>query len=195
VGESAPTEVPESLQSPLDSQTDDDNPVPAGLFDPTIEQGGAAASNPSRWPLLAAIAALMLLALSPLLVGVVVRRRRWAAVGSDNRRAAEAAWADVSDAALEVGLPPSPHDTVRTAAAGLVTAADLPPDAQRSLSAVARATERARFAAAPPPADDLRDEAEQVRRALVGTAPSGVRWRAIVWPAPARRVARRILGR
>jgi len=194
-GQPATTEVPESLQSPLESQTGDDETDRAGLLDATIEQGGAAGSQPSRWPLVGAIGALVMLALTPLLVGVVVRRRRWAAVGSDSRRAAEAAWADVSDAALEVGLTANPQDTVRTTAAALVSAADLPVDARRSLSSVARATERARFAAAPPAVDDLRDDAEQVRRALVRTAPSRVRWQAVVWPAPARRLVARLLRR
>lgn len=193
-GEDATTEAPDSLQNPVQPQNDGSVPGQVAPLDDELAQGSGASARPSGWPFVAALVALALLAATPLLAGVLTRRRRWASVGSDSRRAAEAAWADVSDAALEVGLSSQPHDTLRTAADALGSAADLPDEAQRSLVEVAQATERARFAPSPPSAQSLRDDAENVRRALVSTAPRATRWRALLWPAPARRLLRRARG-
>jgi transglutaminase-like putative cysteine protease len=191
----ATSEVPDSLQNPVDATAPDTEPGGVAPLDSPVEQGGAAGATPSRLPLLAAVLALVLLAVVPVLAGVLARRRRWGRVGDDPRLAAEAAWAEVQDAAWEVGHPSNPAQTVRVAADDLSATAGLSDVARTRLVAVARATERARFAARPPDIETLREDAAQVRQEFLALAPRRTRWSARLWPAPARRLARRLLGR
>lgn len=184
--DAAPAGIPEALDNPVD---------PAESFrdaernDPGSEgaDAGAAAAEPSRLPLLVVIVVLAVVALVPLLAGWVVRRRRWLLAGQDPGRRAEAAWADIEDAALEVGIAPVPHETIRVRAESLRHAARLPDDTSRRLTDVARATEQARYAPDVPQAADLQDDAAAVRDALISKASRKTRWQAMVWPAPVRR--------
>jgi transglutaminase-like putative cysteine protease len=157
--------------------------------------GAAAGARPSSAPLLAVLAALTALAVMPWLAGVLVRRRRWARAGDDPVLRAEAAWAQVQDTAWEVGLRRPDGATVRSTAADLAAAADLPSAQASRLQAVAVATERARFAPAAAPADALRSDADAVRAALLEPRSRRTRWFATWWPAPVRRLAARLLGR
>ena len=191
----ATTEVPESLENPVATSAPDSDPNAAAPLDSPVQEGALTGNEPSRLPLLAAAVALVLVAVAPLLVGVLVRGRRWGRVGRDPRLAAEAAWADVQDTALEVGHPTDPAQTVRVAAAGLGDTAGLSDAGRERLVAVALATERARFAQRPADGDTLRQDAAQVRHEFLSLANRRTRWSARLWPAPVRRTARRLLGR
>jgi transglutaminase-like putative cysteine protease len=180
-GESAPTDAPG-----------------AGALAPLEEAAGAAggvAARPSPWPLLAGVAVLLILLVLPGAAGLATRSRRWSRAGDDPVLQAEAAWADVRDAAWEAGFPTDDGSTVRVTAGRLARAADLPGDEAARLTSLARRTERARFAAAPPQADGLRDEAAALRHAFVRDRSRRTRWLARWWPAPARRVWNRLAGR
>jgi len=162
-----------------------------------LEAAGAdaTAGRPGGWPLVVVAAALLALAVLPWLVGVLVRRRRWARAGDDPILQAEAAWAVVQDAAWEAGLRGPDSATVRSTAAEIAQAAALPPAEAARLQAVAVATERARFAAAAPVAHGLRKDAEALRAALIAPRSRRTRWMAACWPAPVRRSVARVLGR
>ncbi len=170
----------------------------AGALAPLEEAAGAAAgaaSRPSAWPLLAGVGVLLALLVAPAVAGLATRHRRWSRAGDDPVLQAEAAWADVRDAAWEAGFPTDDGSTVRVTARGLVTAAQLPGDEAERLTSLARTTERARFAAAPPQPDRLRDEVDALRHAFVRDRSRRTRWLARWWPAPARRVWNRFVGR
>ncbi len=188
--DTAPTDIPESLGNPVDPA---ESFRDAARNDPGSESvdAGAAAAEPSRLPLLLVLVVLALVALVPLLAGWVVRRRRWMIAGTDPARRAEAAWADIEDAALELGLAPVAHETIRMRAESLRSAAALPVDTSRRLTDVALATEQARYAPSVPAATGLQDDAAAVRDALMSTATRRTRWQAIIWPAPVRRLLRR----
>jgi transglutaminase-like putative cysteine protease len=185
-------QIPDSLQDPVDgagAREESNRPVPR-LDEQLIEAAGGR-SGPSPLPVVVIGILLALLALGPLLAGLIVRRRRWSAAGDDPARQAEAAWADVTDTALEVGLEQPAHETIRSAAATLSAAADLPADVEARLATVAQATERARYAAQATPVSGLRADAAAVRTALVSRTSRSMRWRALLWPAPLRRMMRR----
>jgi hypothetical protein len=188
VAQAQTTEVPDSLGEAVDPAQSDQGPDQVAPLDDVVQEGGAGAASPSLFPLLTALAVLVLLGLTPLLAGWVSRRRRWLRAGDDPRRQAEAAWADIEDAALEMGLPADPHDTIRVRAAALQRTAGLPSQAGSRLGEVAQATERARYAASVPPMSGLQDDAAAVREALVGRASRRTRWQAALWPAPIRRL-------
>ncbi len=155
----------------------------------------AAASRPAGWPLAVAVLALAVLAVLPLVAGVVVRRRRWAVAGDDPLLQAEAAWAQVRDAALEAGVDAPDSATVRVAAARIADSAPLAASDSSRLLTVARAAEKARFAANPPSADGLRQDADALRDALLAPRSRRTRWLAVLWPAPARRALARLRSR
>jgi len=185
-------QIPGSLRDPVDgADAQDESNRPVAALDEQLIEGGGAPSRPSPLPVLGVVVGLVLLALGPLLVGVLIRRRRWRSAGEDPVRQAEAAWADVTDSALEVGLEPRTHETIRAAAATLSESADLPPEVTARLRSVAQATERARYAAHAQAVAGLREDAAAVRTALGQQTSRATRWRARLWPAPVRRLLRR----
>lgn len=186
LGEQTATSVPDSLDTPVDEEADDERSQSDSLGD-LAQPDGTASSAPSILPLAAVLAVLALLALAPVAAGWAARNRRWVRAGSDPRRQAEAAWDDIEDAAVEAGLPADAHDTVRVRARELQTSAGLPDDVGARLVSVATATERARYAAHMPPSDSLHDDARAVRDALRGRASRRTRWFGLLWPAPVRR--------
>ena len=190
IGESATTEIPDSLDTPV-AESDENDPDQAAPLDDAVQQGGAASAQPSVLPLVGVLGVLALLGLSPLLAGWVSRRRRWLVAGDDPRRQAEAAWTDIEDAALEIGLTSDPHDTVRMRTAALMESVPMSDDVGERLRYVASATERARYAAHVPPTSRLQDDARAVRAAMIGAVSRRTRWMAALWPAPLRRRARR----
>lgn len=191
LGEVGSSEVPESLDSPVD-QTAADDPARDPALDEPGAAGGADSFEPSRLPLAGALLVLGLAVLSPMVLGWTSRTRRWSRAGNDPRSQAEAAWRDIEDAALEIGLPADIHDTVRVRAATLRTASGLPDEIGTRLESVARATERARYATTPAPSAELQDDARSVRAALRGGASRRTRWYAMLWPAPMRRFFSRV---
>lgn len=186
LGESAATETLDSLGTPVDESSGDD-PAQVAPLDDVVQEGAPTSSTPSVLPLATVLTVLVLLALAPLVVGWASRSRRWLLAGSDPRRQAEAAWDDIEDAALELGLPADTHDTIRVRASALKNSTDLPDDIVAQLESVARATERARYAAEVSPVTGLQDGSRAVRNALKGRASRRTRWFGLVWPAPMRR--------
>jgi transglutaminase-like putative cysteine protease len=191
--------VPEPLPSETPGATSAPEQDPgAGALAPLEDAAaadGAAASRPSSWPLVAGVGALLALLVLPFAAGVAVRRRRWSRAGADPAQQAEAAWADVRDAAWEVGYPTDDGATVRVTARQLAGAAALPAPETGRLTTIAAATERARFAAAPADARGLRADADALRDAFVHGRSRRTRWLARAWPAPARRAWARLRGR
>jgi transglutaminase-like putative cysteine protease len=184
------SEADEQTESATDAEAEDGPDAgAAGVrpLDETLAEGASAGTAPSRLPLLAVLAVLGALALTPLLAGWFTRRRRWLQAGDDPARQAEAAWADIQDAAVEVGVAWNPHDTIRVRAAALRSAPGLGEEAQQRLTDVAQATERARYAASVPANDGLQHDADVVRSALLQTASRRTRWQAALWPAAVRR--------
>lgn len=190
IADSATTEVPDGLDTPV-AESDENDPNQAAPLDAAVQQGGAASAEPSVLPLVGVLGVLALLGLSPLLAGWVSRRRRWLVAGEDPRRQAEAAWTEIEDAALEIGLSADAHDTVRVRAAVLMQSVPMSEDVGARLRHVASATERARYAADLPPTSGLRADALAVREAMIGAVSRRTRWRAALWPAPLRRRIRR----
>ncbi|MGA7690185.1 MAG: DUF3488 and transglutaminase-like domain-containing protein [Jiangellales bacterium] len=185
------TDVAESLETPVDSESDSD-PGAVAPLDDLVQEGALTSTQPSRLPLLAVVVSLVLMSLTPVVAGWVVRRRRWRRAADDPARVAEAAWADIQDAALEMGFATNPSDTIRVSAATLGESAGLAGEPRERLDAVARATERARYAGRPPAVGSVQEcDAALVREALVAGTSRGARWRARLWPAPMRR----LLGR
>jgi transglutaminase-like putative cysteine protease len=184
------TEVPESLGTSVD--TDDSDPGAVAPLDDLVQEDALTSSRPSTLPLVAVVASLLLVSVTPVLAGWVVRRRRWLRAADDPSRLAEAAWADIQDAALEMGYTTNPSDTVRVSATALSESAGLSGEPRERLEAVARATERARYGGRPPQAGSVAEsDAVVVRQALVAGTSRGTRWRAKLWPAPMRRLVGR----
>ena len=181
------SDVPESLGAPVESDSSSD-PAAAAPLDSVVPEGALTASEPSRLPVIAVLLSLLLLSVTPGLAGWVVRRRRWMSAADDPARVAEAAWADIQDAALEVGYSTNPSDTIRVSAAALSEAAGLSGDPRTRLEAVARATEQSRYSGRPPAVGSVHEQdAVVVRKALVAAASRATRWRARLWPAVVRR--------
>lgn len=187
VADSETTEAPDSLDTPVD-ETSSDDPAQAVPLDDLVQVGGPASSRPSIVPLVGIMVVLVLLALTPLVAGWATRRRRWSQAGTDPRRKAEAAWSDIEDVALEMGVPAQAHDTVRVRAASLQESLGLDTEVAGRLMTVARATERARYAERVPATSGLHEDARVVRDAVVSQATTRKRWYAKVWPAPMRRL-------
>lgn len=86
--------------------------------------------------------ALLALAVTPRLVRVGVRRRRWATAGDT----AEPAWAELRDGTVDLGLPFDDRATLRTAGQGLRAHIGGDPAAVDALNRLVIRVERARFA-------------------------------------------------
>jgi transglutaminase-like putative cysteine protease len=188
VPDATQTDVPESLDTPVDASSAED-PTAVAPLDDVVQEGSLSSSQPSRLPLLAVVAVLGLVSVIPVVAGWAVRRRRWRRAADDPARVAEAAWADVQDAALEMGFSTDSADTIRVSAAALSQSAGLSGEPRERLDAIARATERARYAGVPPRAGSVQaTDAVVVRQALEAATSRGTRWKARLWPAPMRRL-------
>ena len=179
----------------------DRSPTPAG---------GSGSGSGSTWnsalflgSLGGMLALLVLLAL-PRALRSWVRSRRWAAAGS-TAAVAEAAWAELRDSALDLGVAWDDHVTVRARARELVRAFGVPgqdedalsrgslrghganPDAEAALSRLVALVERVRYARSLP-ADDaaasaVRDDLGRCVEALEAGAGRRRRTRATWLPA------------
>jgi hypothetical protein len=152
---------------------------------------GSGAGDNGRWPWglpmipVALLVGVAWIAVLPATVHLVVRRRRWARA-DDALRHAEAAWADVRDAAIDLGYGWDEAETPRQAAARLTREAGLHRRNVQALSRITRAVERARYSEAPDLAADLRPEARLVHAALATRADRRDRLRARLAPRSAR---------
>jgi hypothetical protein len=154
-------------------------------------QGGGGPPGPGQlaaWiglPLL-----LLLVVLAPRALRLLVRRRRWAAAG-DPAGWVEAAWLELRDTAVDLGVAWDDHVTLRTAATALEGSFGNPgqpddalsrsghrgpgaaPEATRALHRLVRLVERARYARSLPEDATTRDEVAADLDACVASLRAG----------------------
>jgi transglutaminase-like putative cysteine protease len=156
----------------------------------------AAATTP--WALLAMGVVALLLA-TPALLRAMIRHRRWARAG-DPRRRAEAAWAELQEAAWDLRYGWADAETPRQAAARMVRAGKLRGRNTRALMRITSEVEYARYApdtAGWPPRSegDPRHDVRQVRGALAAATRRRVRLRAALLPPSSMRALGQLGGR
>ena len=114
----------------------------------------------------------------------------------DDRARAEAAWTDLREGALDLGLPVSPSRTPRQVAAQLALVGGLAPGgATLALDRVTRAVEHSRYAPSATAAEHLDADVQAILRALASTRRPVVRLGAKVLPRSGLAVLRRLVGR
>lgn len=184
--ESPSTSAPRPSSSPTASQP--------GLS-PDDDTGLGAASSggtpPSQWPLVALGVLLMVAFLAtPWLHARAGRAWRWRQVAHGTpAAAAEAAWADLRDAARDAGVSWDPAQTPRAIGRHLTAAVGPADDSRQSLERVVAAVERARFAPHTEPEHTLRSDAAHVRAAIMHSVPFATRVGAFLLPARLRDAA------
>lgn len=148
--------------------------------------GGAAAdgSGPSsNWPLVVIVAfATVGIACLPSVAAASRRALRWRRARRDPVAGAEAAWANLREAALDSGQPWDSAATPRATGRMIARRAHLH-DADRDvLEHLVTAIERARYAREPMPADSLRNDVAVIRRALRPRSTRSRRINGFLWP-------------
>lgn len=147
--------------------------------------GGSATSTTGERPWQRSAAAVATLAVAVLLLPAVlrraIRRRRWATARDDSGRA-RAAWAELRDDAVDLGLTWRNSDSPRGAALRITRELRLPDRAAQALQRMATAEERARYAPAPPDTETLGSDSRKVRRAMADATNGRARLRATLFP-------------
>lgn len=151
--------------------------------------GSAGASTPQQergavLPLGLGLGGLIVLLIlgSPAAARWALRRRRWARARDEAGRA-HAAWLELHDDVLDLGLPWRASDSPRAAARRLTADTALAEPAVEALTRVARAEERARYARTPAHSPGIAADSRTVRRALTVAVRRSRRWRARLLPA------------
>jgi transglutaminase-like putative cysteine protease len=140
------------------------------------------------WSLgLGGLAVMAVLAM-PAAVAWLRRGLRWRRAGAEPARQAEAAWADLRDAARDAGLPWDPATTPRSAGHDVAERAELDEDSRDLLTHVVGAAERARYARVAPPVEGLRGDSDLLRRTVLRRTSRRRRLQAWMWPAATRDV-------
>ena len=150
-------------------------------------QGGKGASARSRrgggFPFaLIAVVVLGLALIAPATARVLVRRRRWRKA-TDDAGLADAAWRELTDDLTDHGMAGRPSESPRAVARRIAPVLGLDGPSRQALERIARAEERARYAAAPEPSGTLRGDVSTVRQAIAQEANRAMRWRARLLPA------------
>jgi transglutaminase-like putative cysteine protease len=150
-------------------------------------QGGTAGGGHHRgagagFPYWLAAVVVLGAAISPRVGRSVIRQRRWRAA-RDDAGLAHAAWAELRDDLIDLGLGVRLSESPRAVANRIAAAQELPQPARAALRRVAAAEEHARYATAPIPAAALRADVGLVRRALASHASPATRWQARLMPA------------
>ena len=125
---------------------------------------------------------MAVIALAPVTAALARWRRQRAA--QDDRARIEAAWADLFEGADDLGYVLSPGSTPRQAGAELALAARLPSTSSDAvtLTRLAQAVERSRYARTSAPAGDVQADVRSVLRAVASTRTRGQRTLARVLP-------------
>lgn len=180
--QNAPVPDPNDPSSPTSQPTSTAPSIPR---DDELGGGAAAGSQepPSQWPLIV-LGALALAAFfaTPSVAARVGRRLRWRRAGDDPGALAEAAWADLREAARDAGHPWDPAATPRSTGRRLATAASLGDDDRQLLDHLVGAVEQARYARQAEPVEALHDDTELVRRSIARSASLGRRVKAFLLP-------------
>lgn len=159
----------------------------------------------TRW--LGWLGLLPVLLAVPAVVATVARRRRWRSATS-SRLEAHAAWADLREAARDLGMVWPASASPRGVAVWLRSRARLSAEAGAALDAIVGAEERARYQRTAAAASvvggvpgmgggtgDLRHGAGDLRAALQAQASTGQRWRARLMPPSGTDRLRRLSSR
>ncbi|MGH3321365.1 MAG: transglutaminaseTgpA domain-containing protein [Streptosporangiaceae bacterium] len=151
---------------------------------------------PERGPplgLVIGVLAAAVLACVPVALRQGTRRRRWAAATTDSGRA-EAAWMELRDDALDLGLPWRTTDSPRAVARTLSEHAALDEAGRAAVGRVAGVQERALYARVPGESREVATDSKAARQALRSSAGRWRRWRASLLPVSTFTAARRVLG-
>ena len=146
----------------------------------TRPHGRPAGTSQTAGTALAVAAAIALAVIAPAALRDARRRWRWMRANGDAARA-HVAWREFRDDLTDFGFRSRPGEPPRTLADR--ASGTLPSPARAAVRRLARAEERARYAARPPAPQDLRRDGTTARRGLAATARRSVRWRARVLPA------------
>jgi transglutaminase-like putative cysteine protease len=145
--------------------------------------GGTAASQPEDpgpfWALAAALLAVLLL--TPGLTRVIVRRWRWRTAHDDVTRA-HVAWRELCDDLADHRIAWQASESPRALARRLAGLLGLTGAERDALERVARAEERASYAASPADSAPLQSDITLVKRAVTRTASRSARWSARIAP-------------
>jgi hypothetical protein len=185
---SGSTHVPHTGQAPS-SPAPAASHVPSGAgspHKPAGPQGGSGVAtavqpeDPAPFVALAA-ALLAVLLLTPGLIRVIVRRWRWRTAHDDVARA-HVAWRELRDDLADHRIAWQASESPRALARRLAESLGLTGAEREALERVARAEERASYAASPADSAPLKSDITLVRRAVTRTASLTARWSA--WIAP-----------
>ncbi|HEV2086881.1 MAG TPA: DUF3488 and transglutaminase-like domain-containing protein, partial [Cryptosporangiaceae bacterium] len=185
-------------QNPLESQQPGAQPTGPNAGDRrNLDEfeGVTAADQPKTVPerigaglaatgsLLLRILPLILLALTPGTVRALIRRRRLRVLrrSTDPVVAAHAAWDELDDTLVDLGVGPEDSETPRARARRLC-ADGLDPGAAEAAGLLATAEERARYASRADVLPGLAEAVQTVRSALLGEAGRGKRLRVALLP-------------
>ncbi|MDQ3480766.1 MAG: DUF3488 and transglutaminase-like domain-containing protein [Actinomycetota bacterium] len=170
------TAQPEELRPSLD-------PDPGGASAPadsSSSKSGSDGALPSeRW--LVALGALILLVLPSLLRSAIRRRRTSQLV--DQIAAAEAAWLELRDSMIDLGLPWKGSMTPRARERETQRFLDGDPAGLSALRRLTLSVEQARYASSSPPDTQPGDDVSKVVSSLTRAADRGQRLRALLMPA------------
>jgi transglutaminase-like putative cysteine protease len=135
-------------------------------------------------------------------IRILGRRRRWAhtaetaeAAEAADASMANAAWTQLRIDAIDYGLPWRAGESPRAAARRISEHLGLDAVATDSLTRIARAEERARYAPSPASPETLRADSRLVREAFARVASPRTRWRARLAPPSALTAFRHASGR
>ncbi|MBB5435779.1 transglutaminaseTgpA domain-containing protein [Nocardiopsis composta] len=194
--ESPEEDSPDPEESEAPEEEDDAAPDREDTAAPDRElpdSGGAAPGDGGGpWPAAAAAAVLVLL---PALLRAVRRRARLVRAGAAAPvAAAEAAWAEVRDLCLDLGLGWSTVESPRAAALRIASAAALDDGSAEALERIARAEETARYAPEPAAQPSLPADLRTLSMALRRSAAPAARARAALLPRSLLRLPARPSG-
>jgi transglutaminase-like putative cysteine protease len=128
------------------------------------------------------LALLGLALITPRSVRALTRRRRWLSAAGDGGRA-DAAWHELLDDLADHRIASPASESPRALAARVATTVVLAPAESDALLRIARAEERAHYAAEPAASATLRGDVALVRRAVSRRSGRPARWRAWLLPA------------
>ncbi|HEX6445838.1 MAG TPA: DUF3488 and transglutaminase-like domain-containing protein [Streptosporangiales bacterium] len=175
------TDAPTSIQDGSSGAASARHREPLDSVQPVAGGGGNGLGSSAWFSLLGVAILLILLLFTPALVRRIIRLRRWSRA-RDPAELAHAAWAELRDDATDIGVPVRRSETPRSAGSRLAgrLAADSP--GAEAVRRIALAEERACYAPAPGPADNLRSDVGAARTALARGLSRATRTRALLFP-------------
>jgi hypothetical protein len=161
---------------------------------PGVAGAAAATSGAGLWLAIGIPVLVVLLLTWPALTRLLTRRRRWL-TAAGNAGQAQAAWRELTDDLVDLGLQGAPGETPRGVGRRITERAGLDPPATEALTRIVTAEEQARYARLALPAPGLAADVRTVRRAAAASVRRGQRLRARLLPASTLTASRRLLER